>query len=104
MLSQGQVVSGANWETVSDVGMCAEGNALSNFFQMGIEAKEIAAIFVAGAPKDSIAAIECTPCGGCRDRLATFLAPETPIITVSLDAEIFGVLSARKSASDFLFG
>lgn len=69
----GQVFSGANMEVASyPEGWCAETTMLGHWRMAG------------GGEIDEIAVIaermdECTPCGGCRQRLAEFTRPETKL-------------------------
>ena len=96
LMQDGTIVTGANWETLSDVGMCAEGTALGNLFQQGLNPQDVTGVFVTGSPAGTNQAIECTPCGGCRDRLVTFLDPTTPVITISSRGEIFNVYTLQE--------
>lgn len=69
--SDGRVFSGANIENVSfPEGWCAETTMLSHFVMAG--GGDIAEICVVAERMDRI-----TPCGGCRQRLAEFAAPDT---------------------------
>ncbi|HCM83907.1 MAG TPA: hypothetical protein PKW15_05265 [Alphaproteobacteria bacterium] len=85
------IFTGSNWETAADNGMCAEGTALGTLRHSNMPPENVRAVFVVGAPRDSEAAIECTPCGGCRDRMTEYLSPDTWIISVGVDGSIFAV-------------
>ena len=69
----GKIYSGGNVENAAyPNGVCAETSAISAMVLGG--AKKIRAIaVVAGGPK------LVTPCGGCRQRIAEFADPETPV-------------------------
>lgn len=69
----GAIYSGANVENVAfPVGWCAEASALGAAISAGETA--ITAVAVV-AEKNDI----CPPCGGCRQRLAEFGGPQTPV-------------------------
>jgi cytidine deaminase len=54
---------------------CAEANAIGAMVAAGD--RRIAAVaIIAGKPHDGVL---CTPCGGCRQRLAEFSTPETSV-------------------------
>ncbi len=93
---EGAIFTGSNWETAADNGMCAEGTALGTMRHTACPPEDIRAVFVVGAPKDSDAAIECTPCGGCRDRLVEYLSPDTAIITIDVEGNVFGVYKLQE--------
>ena len=59
-------------------GSCAEAGAISTMIAAG--GRQIKAIAIAG-PGDHL----CTPCGGCRQRIREFAAPETPILIAGKD-------------------
>ena len=73
LADDGNVYSGGNVENAAyPNGVCAETSAISAMVLGG--AKKIRAIaVVAGGPK------LVTPCGGCRQRIAEFSEPETPV-------------------------
>lgn len=73
----GTVFAGCNIENAAyPLGLCAEAAALAALISAG--EREVRAVLVlAGAA--SAPQLLCTPCGGCRQRLAEFAAPETPI-------------------------
>ena len=67
----GRVFAGANVENASyPVGTCAEAGALAAMVAAG--ERHVAAVLVLG-PRP------LTPCGACRQRLAEFAGPETPV-------------------------
>jgi cytidine deaminase len=69
----GRIYSGCNIEVISfPEGWCAETTALSHFVMGG--GGEISEILVVAEKLE-----KCPPCGGCRQRLAEFAGPETPL-------------------------
>ena len=77
--ASGRVVSGANVENAAyPQGSCAEASAISAMILAG--EREIAAILVVGAGEGLV-----TPCGGCRQRIREFAAPETPVYVAGPD-------------------
>jgi cytidine deaminase len=67
------IFSGCNVENAAyPQGSCAEAGAISAMARAG--RRRIAAVLVVGG-----GAGLCTPCGGCRQRIREFAAPETPI-------------------------
>ncbi len=72
----GRVYAGANVENAAyPQGQCAEASAIGAMIVGGdIRIREI--VVMGGNPGDGIL---CTPCGGCRQRLREFAAPETEI-------------------------
>ena len=86
----GRVYVGANVENVSyPEGLCAEAAAIAAMIAGG--AKRILALAVVA---DS--AVPVPPCGGCRQRIAEFATPETPILLATADGArrtvMFGTL------------
>ena len=73
LADDGKVYSGGNVENAAyPNGVCAETSAISAMVLGGAKKiREIAVI--AGGPK------LVTPCGGCRQRIAEFADPETPV-------------------------
>lgn len=70
---EGQVFTGCNVENAAyPVGSCAEAGAVSAMIAGG--GKRIGEIVVMGEGD-----ILCTPCGGCRQRIREFAAPDTKI-------------------------
>ncbi len=69
----GRVFAGCNVENAAyPVGACAESGAISAMLAAG--ESRIAEIVVMGEGENLV-----TPCGGCRQRIREFAAPETPI-------------------------
>ena len=74
----GRVFAGCNVENVAyPEGTCAEAGAIAAMVAAG--AREIAEVLVVA---DSPAPV--TPCGGCRQKLAEFAGPDTPVILAGL--------------------
>jgi xanthosine phosphorylase len=71
--ASGRVFAGANVENASyPEGNCAEASALAAMVAAG-ERTIAEALVLAAGPR------LCTPCGGCRQRLAEFAGPDVPI-------------------------
>ena len=71
---RGQIHRGANVENAAyPQGSCAEAAAITAMILGG--GKRITAIAIAGRGE-----MLCTPCGGCRQRIREFAAPDTPIL------------------------
>ncbi|MEZ0169563.1 cytidine deaminase [Microvirga sp. TS319] len=69
----GQVFTGCNVENAAyPVGSCAEAGAIAAMIAGG--QSRIGEIVVMGEGESL-----CTPCGGCRQRIREFAAPDTPI-------------------------
>ena len=78
---QGQMHIGCNVENASyPQGNCAETSAIGAMIAAG--GARIATIAVAGG-KEKVTA--CTPCGGCRQRIAEFADDQTRIIVMDDD-------------------
>ncbi len=78
----GGVHAGANIENASyPEGWCAETSAIAHMIAAGgeLSARRIAAVSVVA---DRIDGRLTTPCGGCRQRLAEFAGPDTPVDVV----------------------
>ena len=77
-----QIHRGANVENAAyPQGSCAEAAAITAMILGG--GKRIAAIAIAGGGAGDKAGggdMLCTPCGGCRQRIREFAAPDTPIL------------------------
>jgi len=72
LAEDGRIYSGCNVENASfPEGWCAETSALGAMVTAG--ARRIREIAVIGASALT------TPCGGCRQRLAEFASPDTPV-------------------------
>lgn len=77
----GLIHTGVNVENAAyPQGSCAEAGAIAAMVMAG--ARRIKAVAVAGAG-DAL----CTPCGGCRQRLREFAAPDTMIIICNESGE-----------------
>jgi cytidine deaminase len=73
LAGNGQIYSGCNVENAAyPIGTCAEAGAIAAMVRDG--ARQIREIVVIGRG-DKI----CTPCGGCRQRIREFAAPDTRI-------------------------
>ena len=71
--ADGRLFAGCNVENVSfPEGQCAEASALGAMVAAGVRELVEVVVFAEGARL-------CTPCGGCRQRLAEFAGPETPV-------------------------
>ncbi len=76
LLKDGQVVTGVNVENVSyGLTVCAERNAIAAAVTAGAGPGHITAVAIA---TDAEAA--ASPCGACRQVLAEFGLPETPVL------------------------
>jgi len=73
----GKVFAGANVDNASfPEAACAEANAIGAMVTAGERAVD--AVLVVGGPDDAPGL--CTPCGGCRQRLAEFSGPQTIVL------------------------
>ena len=71
--ASGRLYAGCNVENAAyPQGQCAEATAIGSMVTGG--EREIAEILVLGGGNQL-----CTPCGGCRQRLAEFAGPDTPV-------------------------
>lgn len=69
----GRLFAGCNVENVAyPQGQCAEASAIGAMVAAG--GREIVEVLVFAEGEQL-----CTPCGGCRQRLAEFAAPDTPV-------------------------
>jgi cytidine deaminase len=89
----GSVHAGCNVENVAyPEGTCAEAGAIAAMVAAG--RNEIAEVLVvADSP------VPVTPCGGCRQKLAEFAGPDTPVILAGLAGEF-----ARTTVGELLPG
>ncbi|MEO1494319.1 MAG: cytidine deaminase [Pseudomonadota bacterium] len=79
----GRVHVGCNVENAAyPQGVCAEASAISAMVAAG--GRRIIALAIAGP-----GAALCTPCGGCRQKIREFAAPDTPIL-ICTDAGVIG--------------
>jgi cytidine deaminase len=86
---RGQVHVGCNVENASyPLGSCAETAAIAAMIADG--GKKIRAIAVAGGRDDIVT---CTPCGGCRQRIAEFADATTRVIVLdgTSNARSYGI-------------
>jgi cytidine deaminase len=73
LAGNGQVYSGCNVENAAyPIGTCAEAGAIAAMVCDGVQ--QIREIVVIGRGDQM-----CTPCGGCRQRIREFAAPETKV-------------------------
>ncbi len=98
----GTVVTGANVENASyPEGWCAETSAIAQMIAAGGSGPErrIAAVSVVAERIDGRLT---TPCGGCRQRLAEFAGPDTPVdvIDPSGEGQTFTLRELLPSAFD----
>ncbi len=78
LTADGQVYTGCNVENVSyGLSICAERTALFKAVSAGC--RDFAALAVAGGDKQPAA-----PCGACRQVLAEFCSPGTPVVVARL--------------------
>ena len=71
--ADGELFAGCNVENVAyPQGQCAEASAIGAMVAAG--GREIVEVVVMAAGEAL-----CTPCGGCRQRLAEFAGPDTPV-------------------------
>jgi cytidine deaminase len=85
----GRVHLGCNVENASyPLGSCAETAAIAAMIAAG--GKKIRAIAVAGGRDDIVT---CTPCGGCRQRIAEFADGSTQVIVLdgASNARSYGI-------------
>lgn len=72
----GRIHAGTNVENAAyPQGQCAEASAIGAMI-LGGDRRIRAVAVMGGRPGDGLL---CTPCGGCRQRLREFAAPDTPI-------------------------
>jgi len=73
---RGKLFAGCNVENAAyPEGTCAEANAIAAMIADG--GKSIQTIVIAGGHDDIE---DCTPCGGCRQKIAEFARPETRVV------------------------
>ncbi len=79
--ADGRVFAGCNVENVAyPEGTCAEAGAIAAMVAEG--GREIAEVLVLADSPEPV-----TPCGGCRQKLAEFAGPDTPVILAGPDGE-----------------
>ena len=75
--ADGQIHCGANVENAAyPIGHCAEASAIAAMIMAG--KRQIVKIAVAGGSGED--GMLCTPCGGCRQRIREFAAPDVPVL------------------------
>lgn len=80
--SSGRIVAGCNVENAAyPLGQCAEATAIGALVAAGERRIVEASIVAAGPPP-------CTPCGGCRQRLAEFSDPSLPVHVAAPDGVV----------------
>lgn len=91
--ADGQVHAGCNVENVAyPEGTCAEAGAIAAMILAG-GGQIVEVLVVADSPDPT------PPCGGCRQKLAEFAAPDTPVILADLSGE-----RLRTTVADLLPG
>ena len=91
--ADGQVHAGCNVENVAyPEGTCAEAGAIAAMILAG-GGQIVEILVVADSPDPT------PPCGGCRQKLAEFAAPDTPVILAALAGE-----RLRTTVADLLPG
>ena len=79
--TSGQIYTGCNVENVAyPEGTCAEAGAIAAMVAAG-ETRIIEVLVIADSPAP------VPPCGGCRQKLAEFAAPETPVTLATTDGK-----------------
>ena len=79
--TSGQIYTGCNVENVAyPEGTCAEAGAIAAMVAVG-ETRIIEVLVIADSPAP------VPPCGGCRQKLAEFAAPETPVTLATTDGK-----------------
>ncbi len=82
LADDGQIYAGCNVENAAyPLGNCAEPAAIAAMVLAG--GRNIAHLVVAGPGQ-----VACTPCGGCRQRIHEFGAPDTRITMCDVDGNI----------------
>ena len=95
----GQVHIGANAENAAyPLGSCAEGNAIGAMVSAG--GRRIKTILVLGGREQLEA---CTPCGGCRQRIAEFADHETDIVLLDQSGELIHFTLASLLPASFVW-
>jgi cytidine deaminase len=86
---QGRIHAGCNVENAAyPQGVCAEAGALSAMALAG--GRKAVAVLVVGVAADPV-----TPCGGCRQKLREFAAPDTPILIANPDGVLLQLTLAQ---------
>ena len=93
--SSGKIHAGCNIENASyPEGWCAETSAISHMITAG--ETQIAEILVIAEKKP-----RATPCGGCRQRIAEFAEPDTPVHLCDQNGVVEGVRLADLLPASF---
>lgn len=81
LADDGKIYAGCNVENAAyPIGNCAEPSAIAAMRAGG--GTRIERVYVTGP-----GTLPVTPCGGCRQRIREFAAPETPIVCHGIDGE-----------------
>lgn len=81
LAGDGAIYAGCNIENAAyPQGWCAEPTAISHMVMAGAERIEMVCVYADSARP-------CTPCGGCRQKLAEFGTPDTVVISAGPDGE-----------------
>lgn len=98
LAQSGTIYTGSNIENASyPEGWCAETTAISHMIMGGDN--KIAEVAVLGLKADL-----CTPCGGCRQRLAEFGSPQTRIHLCNQEGVVETVLLSDLLPKSFSLG
>ena len=100
LADDGNVYAGCNVENAAyPVGNCAEPSAIAAMIAGG--GTRIVRMVVTGPGKMPV-----TPCGGCRQRIREFAAPETPVTCIGIEGEplvtTLGALLPHSFGPEFL--
>jgi cytidine deaminase len=86
---QGRIHAGCNVENAAyPQGVCAEAGALSAMVLAG--GRKAVAVVVVGMAESPV-----TPCGGCRQKLREFAAPDTPILIANTQGVLLALTLAQ---------
>lgn len=78
LADDGNIYSGCNVENAAyPEGVCAEAGALSAMVLGG--GRKVAMVAVSAGPQGKVQ--PCLPCGGCRQKILEFAAPDTVVLT-----------------------
>lgn len=84
MLKDGTIIKGCNIENASfGLTCCAERNTIFSLITQGYDYHDIVMFAVIADTKDPV-----SPCGACRQVLAEFLKPDTPIVLANMHDDI----------------
>ncbi len=83
LLKNGTYISGCNIENISyGLSNCAERTTLFKVISEGYTKEDIVAMAVVADTKEPV-----SPCGACRQVIAEFLKPDTPIFLANLNKD-----------------